>query len=111
MFRALIIALLFLIGVSVIAVGFFLQLLFGERRRIVLIGSLLSRVLNVTAGSAMNVVLRTKGPEFGSVSDTTSKILGGVKLAGGLTWFGRLIVLLLHWADPNHCVNEWTKEQ
>lgn len=111
MLRTLLIALLFLKGVAVITVGFLLHLLFGRWRRLVLLGSLMSRVLNVAAGPLMNKILRTKGPKFGSAKDTTSKILGGVKLAGGLTWYGKLIVYLLHKADPNHCVNEWERCQ
>jgi hypothetical protein len=110
MLRALLIVLLFLKGVTVITVGFLVNLLFGNSRRLVLIGALLSRVLNVAAGPLMNKILRTKGPKFGSAKDTTSKILGGVKLAGGLTWYGKLIVHLLHIADPNHCVKEWERE-
>ena len=110
MWRAPAIVFLFVLGISVIALGFLVQLCFGRRRRLVIIGSLLSRVLNVTAGPLMNVVLRTKGPKFGNAHDTTSKILGGVEEANGLTHFGRLIVNLLHVADPNHCEKEWRRK-
>lgn len=110
MWRAPAIVFLFVLGVFVISLGFLVQLCFGRWRRLVIIGSLLSRVLNVTAGPLMNVVLRTKGPKFGNASDTTSKILGGVEEANGLTHFGRLIVNLLHVADPNHCEKEWRRK-
>ena len=111
MCRLAVIVFLFVLGILTIAVGFVIQLIFGERRRLVLIGSLLSRVLNVTAGPLLNRILRKSGPEFGSASDTTSKILGGVKVEGELTTFGRFIVFMLHQADPMHCEKEWNRKE
>ena len=43
--------------------------------------------------------------KFGNIDETISSVIGKNKVAGTLTWFGRVFDLILNAIDPNHSID------
>jgi len=54
-----------------------------------------------------NLVLikKTGVHKFGNIDETISSVIGKNKVAGTLTWFGRVFDLILNAIDPNHSID------
>lgn len=54
-----------------------------------------------------NQTLLKKNPvhKFGNIDETISSVIGKNKVAGTLTWLGRVVDRGLEFLDPNHSVN------
>lgn len=60
---------------------------------------------NVALEFILNFIMITKdGYQFGNKMETISSALGKNQVKGTLTKFGRALVNLLDWINPNHCL-------
>jgi hypothetical protein len=54
-----------------------------------------------------NQVLLKKNPvhKFGNIDETISSVIGKNKIAGTLTWLGKIVDIMLELLDQNHSIN------
>jgi uncharacterized membrane protein YcfT len=51
------------------------------------------------------LIKKTAGHKFGNIDETISSVIGKNKVAGTLTWLGRVVDIVLDSLDPNHSID------
>lgn len=57
---------------------------------------------NVSCAKFLQVTMSKSGHKFGNEDDTVSYVLGRLKYQDDLTWFGRVVVLILDVIENDH---------